>query len=160
MSVFNKVIAAHQHAKTQAEHAVAAAAAAKTAAEAEFARQFAEQVDQVARPVFERFAADAMAHGFPAAAEHSHDGKANPIYAVRLVPEKGAQLGVNAASEIVYSLKGVTSEQKVEHAWFFDQRPGKKGVKNGAFGIQSINATVLERELGEFLSSALQARAA
>ena len=161
MSVFNKVIEAHAKAKTKAEHVAAAAATARTAAETKFAAAFAEQIEQVAAPVFEEFAADAIAHDFPAVVENANDGAGNPIYAVKLVPETGAKFGVNASEEIAYSIRGIICEQKVEHTSYFDQRPNKKHcIKKGTFGIQSINTPVLERELGEFLSAALKARAA
>lgn len=159
MSVFNKVMTAHQDAKTAAEHDAAAAAAARSEAEARFALEFAEQVRTVAQPIFEKFAADAVAFGFPATTENAHDGKANPIYGVRVVPRKEAQLGSDASEEIVYTLKGIVDQQKVEHGSFFDQRPGRNGVKKAVFGIMSINKELLERELGQFLSAALKARA-
>lgn len=161
MSVFKQIIEAHEEAKAIAEHEAAAAAAARTAAEAEFAAAFANQIEQIAAPVFKQFAADAIAHGFPAAVENAGDGRGNPVYIVRLVPEKGAKFGVNASEQIAYSIRGIISEQKVEHASYFDQRSDKKpGIEKGTFGIQSINTPLLERELGKFLLSALKARAA
>lgn len=160
MSVFKKVIEAHANAKSEAEHAAAAAAAARSAAEAEFVAEFKSHVQSVAKPIFEEFAADAIGHKFPASIEEGEDGKANPYYSVRLIPEVGANFGINTSAECVYVIKGIVAEQKVEHASYFDQRPNKKGIKKGTFGVQSINQSVLERELEEFLSSALKARAA
>lgn len=160
MSVFKKVVEAHANARTEAEYAAAAAAAARSAAEAEFVAAFKSHVQSVAKPIFEEFAADAIAHGFPASVEDGEDGKANPFYSVRLIPEVGAKFGVNRSAECAYVIKGIVAEQKVEHASYFDQRPNKNGIKKGTFGIQSVNQSVLERELGEFLSSALKVRAA
>lgn len=160
MSVFNKVVEAHAKAKTEAEHAAAAAAAARSAAEEQFVVEFKIQVQSVAKPIFEKFVADAIAHGFPATIEDREDGKANPFYSLTLIPVVGAKFGVNASEECGYVIKGIVIDQKVEHASYFDQRPGKNGIKKGSFGIQSINQSVLERELGEFLSAALKARAA
>lgn len=158
MSVFNKIISAHIEKKTQAEQAVAAAQAAKTTAEKEFAKQFLEQSDLVAKPVFQAFAEDATAHGFPAIVEATIDGYSNPMLQIRMVPEIGAQLGTNGTSEIIFWIRGIISELKVEHASYYDQRPNKNGVNKQSYGIQSINAPVIERGLGEFLSSALKAR--
>jgi len=159
VSVFKRVVEAHAKAKTAAEHAAAAAAAARNAAEIRFATDFRSQVQSVAKPIFQEFVADAIAHGFPATIEDGEDGKGNPLHSLRLIPEVGAVFNSNRSNECVYAIKGLVTEQKVEHASYFDQRPGKNGIKKGTFGIQSINPSVLERELGEFLSSALKARA-
>ena len=159
MSVFKKVLAAHAQAVSLTEHKAAAAELARSEAEAMFAKEFAARVEEIAKPIFEKFAADARDHGFPAITEHQRDGDANPMYGVRLNPEVGAQLGPNASDEIAYVLKGVVSEQRVEHGVYFDQRPGRKGTNKSEFGIGSIKEAELERRLGEFLSSALKARA-
>ena len=161
MSVFKKVFDAHAQAKSLAEHKAAAEELARTEAEAIFAQEFAARVEEFAKPIFEKFAADARDHGFPAITEHQRDGNANPMYGVRLNPKVGAQLDLNPSDEIAYVLKGVVSEQRVEHGAYFDQRPGRKGTTKSAFGIGSIKEAELERRLGEFLSSsALKARAA
>jgi hypothetical protein len=161
MSVFNKIIEAHALAKSEAEHKAAAAIAARSTAQAEFAAAFKQQVESVAAPIFQQFVNDALGHGFPATVELGSDGQGNPMYSLRFRPEKGTQLGTNPASECAYTMRGTIADQKVEHAYYFEQRPEKKsGMKKGVFGIQSINAAVLERELGAFLSATLAARAA
>jgi len=160
MSIFKKVVEAHAQAKTQAEHTAASAALARTEAEDAFAKEFAKRVDEIAKPIFEKFATDAQEHGFPAEVARARDGKANPMYSIKLIPSKGAAFGANASEEVAYVLKGTVSDQKVEHASYFDQRPGRNGIKKAAFGVGSINESVLERELGEFLSAALKARVA
>lgn len=159
MSIFNKVISAHAETKTRVEHTAAAEAAARSAAETAFLSDFEKQISEVAAPMFEKFAADAIKHGYPATVEHAQDGKSNPIYTVKLIPEARAKFSINASDQIAYSVTGIIAHQKVEHVSYFDQRRGKNGIKKSTFGVASINVAVLERELTEFLSAALNARA-
>lgn len=159
MSVFNKAIVAHEATVAAQQKVVDAAIAAKTSAEELFKQEFNDKVAQIARPIFEQFAQDARAHGFPAEVRDDPEGSGNPTLSVRVVPVKGASLPTpNKSEEAVYSLRGIVKDQKVEHVSYYDQRPGNNGVKRGSFGIPSINQAVLERELEEFLIAALNAR--
>lgn len=158
MSIFNSVIQRHEQAREEVERAANAATHAKIDAEDEFAINFHALTTKVATPIFQKFVSDALAYGFPASIENKVDGHDNPILQCRLIPEKGAKFGTNASLECVYWLRGLISEQKVEHASYFDQRPGKNGHQKSDFGLQSINEKTIERGLEEFLDAALKAR--
>lgn len=160
MSVFNKVIGVHSKAKTDSEQAAAAAAAAIKIVETDFLAKFHAQIETIAKPIFEKFIADAVAHEFPATTECREDGNSNPFYSLSLIPVVGAKFGVNTSERCIFQIKGNIADQKVEHISFYDQRPNKNGFKQVVLGIASINKEVLERELGEFLNSTLNARSA
>ena len=159
MSVFDKVIAAHDQAIAARQEAHEKALADKASAEEQFKQDFVAKVNEIALPIFEQFAQDAHKHSFPALVDQSSDGYGNPSIAVRIVPVRGAVLPtVNKSEEAVFVLRGVVKDQKVEHVSYFDQRPGRNGNSKVAFGIPSINKDVLERNLEQFLTAALKAR--
>lgn len=158
MSVFNKIVEIHAKEKTEAEHAAATAVAAKKAVEEQFVIEFKAKIQSVAKPIFEEFVADAIAHGFPATVEEREDGKGNPLLSLSIIPMVGAKFSFNKSEECVYTIKAIITEQKVEHISYFDQRIGKKGIKSNTLGIQSISQSFLERELGEFLSFSLKSQ--
>lgn len=159
MSVFNKVIEINLRAKTDAEQAAAAAAEARQTVEKQFAAEFHIQIEAIAKPIFDKFIVDAIAYGFPAKTEFSDDGNSNPSYSLIILPELGSQFGLNTSKNCVFKIEGKIASQKVEYVSYYDQRPHKNGIKRQEFGIQSINKTLLERELSEFLTSAINARA-
>lgn len=159
MSVFNKVITAHDAAVAAQQEARDDAIAAKASAEELFKQEFEDRASQIARPIFEQFAQDARSHGFPAEVAQKPEGNGNPTISVRIVPVRGASLPTtNKSDEAVFCLRGIVKDQKVEHVSYYDQRPDKNGVKRGSFGIPSINQAVIERDLEEFLTAALKAR--
>lgn len=160
MSVFNKVVGVHSQAKTDSEQAAAAAAAALKTVETDFLAKFHAQIEAIAKPIFEKFVADAIEYGFPAKTESQKDGNSNPTYSLSLIPVAGAKFGVNPSDICTFRIKGIIADQKVEHTSYFDQRPKKNGINQDVFGIPSINKELLERELGEFLNSTLNARKA
>lgn len=61
-------------------------------------------------------------------------------------------------NECAFVLKGLVSEQKVEHASCFDQRPGKIGVTRDKLEIKSVDKNFLENLLTRFLRSALSTK--
>lgn len=159
MSVFIRVVQAYEQSLLNARHGATEGASSKSAQEQEFLAAFQAQIEHVAKPLFERFVSDAVDYGFSATIEQSRDGRGNPIFALRFVPEKGAKLSLNSASECAYKIKGIPASHEVEHASYFDQRPGKSGLKRDLLPLQSLNAPVLERKLEELLTAALRSRA-
>ena len=157
MSVFKKVFDAHISATTKAQDNANAKAVEKSAAEANFATEFRFKVASIARPVFDEFVSDAIAHGFAATAA-MEDKRDNPQLSVTLILKKGAVLGANASEECVFVVRGNVGAGKVEFNSYYDQRAGMDGIKRQSFGLASINKDVLNRELEDFLSSALRAQ--
>lgn len=159
MSVFEKVF--QEYARKRAEKAEAEAQQAATAASAEraFAAAFHAAISTIAKPLFEEFAKDAQRNGFPSRCEERQDDdrKGNPSLAVTFIPVQGAVFERNESDECTFKLMGFLSEQKVEQTSYFDQRPGKNGVTRSAFGIESIEQTLLEQSLADFLRASLSA---
>jgi hypothetical protein len=158
MSIFNKVFEAHTREKLQRELEEAAKAAAEKAATNEFIAAFKLHLEFVVAPIFEQFAKDAISHGFPAKTESAIDGSNNMIYTLTFAPVVGAELGAHPQNECACSIKGMVAERKVELAVHFDKRPGRRvGTKSEIFALPVVTALLLERALGELLSSALEA---
>jgi hypothetical protein len=158
MSLFSKVIKEHEKNKSEAAEAQAQEAAEVAVVLQEFSSDFHSAVSSVARPLFEEFAGDVLQHGFPSAIEEGVDGNGNPFISVRFIPERGSTFGTNRSIECAFVLRGLRSEQKVEHASYFDQRPGKNGVTRDKVEIKSINKNVLENLLARFLRSSLSTK--
>ncbi len=157
MSVFNKILDAHLREKRQLEQELAAKAAAELAATNEFIAAFKLHIEFIATPIFEEFARDAKAHGFPAKIEFMSDGSNNLIYALTFAAVIGAELGHLPQSECSCAIKAIVAERKVELASHFDKRPGRRvAFQSDIFALPVVNAVLLERTLGELLSSALE----
>jgi hypothetical protein len=158
MSIFNKIFDAHVREKNQREQEEAAKAAAEKAATNEFIAAFKLHLEFVAAPIFEGFVKDAKSHGFPAKTEFDTDAANNMIYTLAFAALPGTELGAHPQSECACVIKGMLAERKVELASHFDKRPGRRvGVKSEVFALPVVTAVVLERVLGELLSSALEA---
>ena len=160
MSVFDRVISSQSEAKAKAEEESKLAVLAQKTAESKFATEFRNQIDSTAKPVFEQFVQDAKPHGYHAFIEQSKDPKGNPTYSVHVILAQGGEIGYGAEDEVIFTLRGIIQEQKVEHISHFTSRRGRVGMKTAIYGIQSINKKVLEQELEEHLSAAVSARAA
>ena len=159
MSVFDRVISSQSEAKAKAEEESKLAVLAQKTAESKFATEFRNQIDSTAKPVFEQFVQDAKPHGYHAFIEQAKDPKGNPTYSVHVILAKGGEFGYGAEDEVIFTLRGIIQEQKVEHISCFTSRQGRGG-RTAIYGIQSINRKVLEQELEEHLSAAISARAA
>jgi hypothetical protein len=156
MTLFNKVIKEHEKASsgvTEAQETKEAAIVLQA-----FTSDFHSSVSSVARPLFEEFVSDALRNGFPSGIEEGADGYGNPFISVRFIPERGTAFGVNRSIECSFVLKGILSEQKVEHEACFDQRKGIHGVTKDKLEIQSISKSVLENLLTKFLRSSLSTK--
>jgi hypothetical protein len=158
MSLFNKVLEEHEKRNSEVIEAQVQEAAEVTVALQTFSSDFHAAVSSVARPLFEEFASDALRHGFPLGIEEGVDGNGNPFISVRFIPERGTTFGTNRSIECTFVLKGLLAEQKVEHASYFDQRPGKDGVTKDEFEIQAINQNVLESLLTKFFRASLSTK--
>ncbi len=157
MSIFNKVFEAHTRERLQREQEEAAKAAAEKAATNEFIAAFKLHLEFVAAPIFEQFVKDAQAHGFPAKTESAQDGN-NLVYTLTFTVVPGAQLGTHPQNECACAIKAMAVERKVELAVHFDKRPSRRvGTKSEIFALPVVTALLLERALGELLSSALEA---
>jgi hypothetical protein len=160
MSIFNKVYEAHTRAKLQMEQELAAKAAAEKAAANEFAAAFKQHIEFISGPIFEEFAKDARAHGFPARTEVTKDESGNVIYTLMFIPVAGAGHDTHQQHECACVIKAMVAERKIELASHFDKRPGRRvGFKSEILALPVVTAVVLERTLGELLSSALEVNA-
>lgn len=158
MSVFNKIFDAHVREKNQREQEEAAKAAAEKAAGDEFIAAFKLHLEFIAAPIFEQFVKDAKSHRFPAKTEFDTDQSNNMIYTLAFAAQPDIALGTHPQSECACIIKGLVAERKVELTSQFDKRPGRRiGVKSEVFALPVVTAVVLERVLGELLSSALEA---
>jgi hypothetical protein len=158
MSLFSKVLKEHVKNKSEAIEAQAQEPADVAVVLESFSSDFHSAVSSVARPLFEEFAGDVLRYGFPSAIEEGVDGNGNPFISVRFIPERGSTFGANRSIECTFVLRGLSSEQKVEHASYFDQRPGKIGVTRDKVEIKSIDKNVLENLLSKFLRSSLSTK--
>lgn len=158
MSLFNRVFKEHEKNKSEPTEARVQGAAEVPVVLQAFSSDFHAAVSSVAGPFFEEFASDALRYGFPSAIEEGVDRNGNSFISVRLIPQRGSAFGTNRSIECAFVLKGLLSEQKVEHASYFDKRPGKNGVNKDKLEIQSINKSVLENLLTKFLRSSLSTK--
>jgi hypothetical protein len=160
MSIFNKVFEAHTREKLRHEQEEAAKAAAEKAATNEFIAAFKLHLEFVVSPIFEQFVKDAKSHGFPAKTGFDTDALSNMIYTLTFAALPGTELGAHPQSECACVIKGMIAERKVELAVHFDKRPGRRvGTKSEFFALPVVTALLVERALGELLSSALEASA-
>jgi hypothetical protein len=159
MSVFKKVIEAHLTSQERDKKLREDGAKARAQALADFTSEFSKRIKSEAVAPFEEFAADAKAGGYPATVELSGYDTANPTFAVRLTLEKGAAIERNPSAEIGFALRCLAATEKVEHVSYFDQRPGRDGVKREVYGLGSIKKEIIEAHLEQFFSDALKARA-
>jgi hypothetical protein len=158
LSIFDSVIQEHDKKKAEMEARIADAQALKQAAQNDFVEKFNATVSSVVEPIFAEFVADAKKYGFPAEVEEIR-GREETIYvSLRLIPEKGAVFGTNRSAQVVFSINGMITSQKVEYVSYYDQRPGKHGTDRTDFGLPSLNKDVIERELAKFLKMAIHAR--
>ncbi len=152
MTTFNK---ASQKSEAGTARAAVPMMAPAGAGEGSFASSFTSVVAKVAKPLFEQFAHDAKARGYPAIVTEGVDGDKNPYISISFIPEHGAKLG---ADDCVFQLKGTLADNGVEYTSCHEHRAGKKGARTIKADLQSINQEFLEEELGEFLRAALEAR--
>ncbi|WEW98304.1 hypothetical protein P3T65_00895 [Pseudomonas nitroreducens] len=160
MSIFNEGVAAHEAKeleKVQSEQRQRDEEAAKQQA---YVEGFRQATQSIVRPLFEEFAADAKAYGFPSAVEEGGEAPQSLYFTVRIIPEKGAQFGTNRSEECAYQLLCHPAIREVEHVIYYEQRVGNpKGILRQTYGLPSINPDLIGRKLREFLDKSLAARA-
>ena len=123
-----------------------------------FEDEFKQILGTLARPMFEDFASDSRANGYPAEVESGKDEQGNYFTLLKFILDRAAFFDVDLTNECKFVIKGLVAEEKIELHGDYDQRPGKEGAYHGKFDIQQINQLGLEDELTDFLSAAMASR--
>jgi len=161
MSIFNSIIEEHESLKAKAKSEAEAAEAAKNEAKFLFISDFHKLTETVALPILEEFRDNAIDYGFPAEIQIGTNSESNPYITLRFQVVKNRNFSNDSKLDCTFTLTGIIQSQEVEHAYHFDYPPKKIGCeKNGPqknkYKILSINENVLNRELRELFSQALQ----
>jgi len=158
MSQFRKILEEREKAQAQRVVAERAAATESAAAEKAFLASFEDAINRIARPLFEEFVQEVGASNYAAHVLADQDAYGNPTFKVSFLPVAHTPFPPNSLQGASFVLKGVVSDQKVEHAMYLGQRSGRQGDTKRSYGLASINRDVLSRELAELLTTALDAQ--
>lgn len=123
-----------------------------------FQEEFVQVLTSLAKPMFEDFAADSRANGYPAEVESGKDEQGNYFALVKFILDRAAFLDVDRTNECEFVIKGKLAEEKVEINAAYDQRPGKEAAYHEKLEIQMVNQLGLEDYLTDFLASAMASR--
>ncbi len=123
-----------------------------------FQDEFKQVLTTLARPMFEDFASDSRANGYPAEVESGKDEQGNYFALLKFILDRAAFLDVDRTNECEFVIKGLLAEEKVEINAAYDQRAGKEGAYHEKLEIQAINQLGLEDFLTDFLAAAMASR--